>query len=757
MADGNGTTGEGASGGVDRPLAGVRVVDVVAGPLAPASRYLAELGARVDRLVPPDAADALADRAANVGKRRHAFDHHAPEAAALLAAADLVMEDVGLDAAALRRARPAQVVLSVSPFGRGTGLSGWRASDAVLHALSGELSRSGVRGRAPLPPPGRLAWECAAAQAAFVAVQSLYHAVRTGAGDHLDFAALDGAVQALDPGFGIGGSATLGRPAHLLSRDRPSLGFQYPILPCADGHVRLCLLAPRQWQGMFRWMGEPPAFADPRFNRTAERYKSPDLLPAIAAFFAGRTRAELEIEAAAHGVPLSGLATLAEVPALPHFVARGAFRREAIAGREWSLPNGAMVVDGARMTPDVATEAASPATGRAALTRPFEGIKVLDLGVIVVGAETGRLLADQGADVVKVESRAFPDGNRQSYLPYGLSASFAAGHRNKRGLGLDLRHPDGRALFLELVAQADVVLSNFKPGTMESLGLGAAALAAANPRIVTVESSAFGDTGPWSRRMGYGPLVRAATGLADAWRYPGETDGYSDSVTIYPDHVAARIGAIAAVALLIRRERMGRGGHASIAQAEVMLAQFGPEIARAAASIAHAGEQSDVYRCAGDDEWCVVSLRDEADAATLAATCDGSPVAAWMAGRTADDAMRALQARGLAAARMLRVADLPAFSYHVERGLFRTEDHPCLPDPFIAEARQARSTRLAAPEQRPAPLMAEHGAAVLADWLGMGQADCAALEAQGVVERVDAAELAAIEATLHPVAQVRAT
>jgi hypothetical protein len=263
--------------------------------------------------------------------------------------------------------------VSVSPFGRGNSCSAWQASDAVLHALSGELSRSGIRGREPLLPPGQLAWQCAAVQAAFVSLQAYFFALRSGKGDCIDFAALDGAMQALDPGFGMGGSATLGRPAHLLSRERPAKGFQYPILPCADGHVRLCLLAARQWQGMFRWMGQPAAFADPSFNKTAARYKSPDLLPALAAFFADKTRAELEAGAIANGVPLSGLTTLAEAPMQPHFADRAAFRSEAVGANSYPVPNGCIVIDGERMTPDPALVDEGLVAGSDDVRAPFQG------------------------------------------------------------------------------------------------------------------------------------------------------------------------------------------------------------------------------------------------------------------------------------------------------------------------------------------------------------------------------------------------
>lgn len=766
---------------VDRPLRGLHIVDLVRGPLSPITRYLAELGAVVERFDSSETGpDVLADAADNIGKLRHTID----ETAAVIAAvgrADAIVADAHqpIDLPALRTARPALVTMTVSDFGTDTALSDWQATGPILHALSGELSRSGIRGRAPLLPPGDLAYQCAATQGAFALITALYRALHTGRGDHLDFSALDGAVQALDPGYGISGSATMGKPAHLLSRDRPARGFQYPILRCADGHVRICLLAKRQWQGMFRWMGEPPAFASPEFEKTTVRYKSAELLPAIAAFFRDRTRTELESEGRRHGVPIAAVLTFEECIATDHMRARNALIEVTLAdGKLTSLPNGAMTIDGERMGPPPEPGTPVDLVRRSSTDPPahaFAGLRVLDLGVIVVGAEQGRLLADGGADVVKVESRANPDGNRQSYLSYGLSVSFAAGHRNKRSLGINLRDPTGRALFLELVATADVVLSNFKPGTMESLGLSHEEIAAVNPRIVTVESSAFGATGPWSSRMGYGPLVRAATGLTLAWRYPDDPEGFCDSVTIYPDHVAGRIGAIATVALLIRRLRTGRGGRASVAQSEVMLAHFAADVARASRGLPTEPQPDapwGAYRATGDDEWCVVTVSETQQWSRLAALIGfggadqfalpahrlaarariDAAVAAWIGARSADAAMASLQAADVPAARMLRVADLPEFAYYRERALFRVEGHPYLTEAVVAERWAAKGDTRTEPPMRPAPLMGEHSEGVVADWLGP-HVDCDALVAAGVLEPLDAATHAAARATTSLIKQ----
>ena len=118
------------------------------------------------------------------------------------------------------------------------------------------------------------------------------------------------------------------------------------------------------------------------------------------------------------------------------------------------------------------------------MRRPFEGLRVLDFGVIVLGAEAARLFADQGAEVIKIESRAFPDGARISPV------HFAIGHRGSKSIGVNLRSPEGVDLVKRLVAQSDVVLANFKPGTLEKLGLGAQALREINPGIVIASSSA---------------------------------------------------------------------------------------------------------------------------------------------------------------------------------------------------------------------------------------------------------------------------
>lgn len=747
---------------VAKPLDGIEILDMVRGPLAAATRYLAELGATVHRLEERrSGADDLRNLADNIGKRRTAASAQDPEAASLMSRVHCIVADPGrkIDWQAIREARPNVVTMVVSDFGLGNDFSGWRATGPVLHALSGQLSRSGIRGRPPLLPPGDLAFQSAACQAAFELLAALYDALASGKGAHMDFSALEGAVRALDPGFGISGSATLGRPAAQLSRDRPPIGVQYPIFPCADGYVRLCLLSKRQWKGMFRWMGEPAQFAGAEFQKTGVRFKSAPLNAALGEFLAVKTRAAAETEAAAHGVPLSAMLTLGEFVESPHLRYRNATRSVTLAsGATVQLPNGVITIDGVRMGPD-GREAQGlwEAAPRSGGESPFAALRVLDLGVIVVGAEQARLFGDRGADVVKIESRDYPDGNRQSYLDFGMSASFAAGHRNKRSLGINLKADQGRQLFLELAKKADVILSNFKPGTLESLGLAQDAIAASNPRVVSVESSAFGNSGPWSGRMGYGPLVRAASGLTFEWRYPDDPLGFSDSVTIYPDHVAARVGALAALALLVRRLKTGRGGTAAVAQSEVLLAHFPVEIAgydqRSAAPKIWPWS---VFRARGEDEWCVITVssdeewhalretvgiaKDVGDEAAQDIRC---AIESWLEDKDPEEAAALLQGQGVPAARMLRVADLPSHPYYSQRGFFTPARHPYLAESLTLE-REARETG-ATYRRRPAPLAGENTEQVLRDWLGLSDDAVAKLVATSVLEPLDPDTLHAAE------------
>lgn len=747
--------------GYDPPLSGVGVLDLSSGPMTAVACLLADLGAQVTPVVLAGVSDPESEPVslATAINRHGMTSVHADAAgwARLLADADILIESTrpGSDAEktlavkGIRADHPDLVVLSISDFGRDTRFGDWQATTPVLHALTSELSRSGIPGRAPLVPPGRhLPYHVAAAQAAVQTVSVLLDRLRTGIGDLIDFSVLEGAMQTLDPPFGTAGTAAGGVALNAQQRDWNAERLRYPIIPCKDGHIRICLLAKRQWHGMFEWMGRPEQFADPSFDSLRVRLGSPELLAAIGRFCADRTRAELEVQGQRHGVPTAAVLTLPEALRTEQVLQRGFFREVDLGpGLRAPVPVGVAEIDGHRASaleaPTHVAERLSAApilAGRARRNEglPLEGLRVLDLGVIVVGSDTGRLFGDLGADVVKIENSAFPDGLRGNLT--SVSHTYAAGHRNKRSIGIDLRVPEGRALAHRLVEISDVVLTNFKPGVAAMLGMDYATLATINPGIVVVDSSAFGPTGPWAKRMGYGPLVRAAAGVTDLWVYPGEEEAFCDTVTVYPDHVAARIGALTAIAVLVRRERTGTGGAVSVAQSEVMLSHLAAEIAedvvtrRGHRSPAESPRPWGLFPAAGADAWIAVTARDDSDESALRGLIGGQDLSDWTARHTAMEAMELLQAAGVPAGAVLHAADVPGWEYYVARRDFREELHPHGAEPFILENVQIHSERIADPPLRQAPLLGEQTREIARDLLGLADAEIDALIARGVLE-----------------------
>ncbi len=266
--------------------------------------------------------------------------------------------------------------------------------------------------------------------------------------------------------------------------------------------------------------------------------------------------------------------------------------------------------------------------------------------------------------------------------------------------------------------------------------------------------------------------MRAAAGFTDLWVYPEDPDAataerkprkaFCDTVTVYPDHVSARIGVVGALALLVRRERSGHGGRVSIAQSEVMLGHLAAEIAeQAVASTAESDAPWGVFPSAGEDNWVAVTVRGDDDWRALCAVIGRADLAAdaelgtrdgrirnraridealreWTAGRAHTEAMTQLQQAGVPAGAALRAAELPDWDYYVARRAFREELHPLWTTPFVMENVQIHSDRIADPPLGQAPLLGEQTREVAAELLGLDEAEIDDLLERGVLERFTA-------------------
>jgi len=210
------------------------------------------------------------------------------------------------------------------------------------------------------------------------------------------------------------------------------------------------------------------------------------------------------------------------------------------------------------------------------MSGPLEGFRIVDLTSMISGPVATMMLADQGADVIKVEPLSgdlvrFMGPNRA-----GLSAGFISANRSKRSLALDLKTADGMAVIRKLLSTADVLVQNFRPGAIERMGLGEDAVRELKPDIVYVSISGFGESGPYAHKRVYDPVIQALSGLADIQK-DGDTGRPKMIRTIIPDKTTAVTAAQAITAALLARERGKGGQHLKISMLDTMVAYLWPE------------------------------------------------------------------------------------------------------------------------------------------------------------------------------------
>ena len=425
----------------------------------------------------------------------------------------------------------------------------------------------------------------------------------------------------------------------------------------------------------------------------------------------------------------------------------------------------------------------------------LEGVRVIEFSIAWAGPLAGRFLGDLGAEVIKVEhptSRGghlpddpslrdrdgiddwtwgtlpgpifrpgiFPDAE-PGEQPWNRSGAFNKMNRNKRSLCIDLKLPGGREVFDRLVATSDVVLNNYSPRGVRSLGIDYESLAAINPDIIAVSLSGFGASGPDQTRVSWGPMLEAQSGLAATTGYPDR--GPLKMGAALPDPMGGVHGALAVLAALSERDRTGKGMNVDVSQLEAY-ACIGGELYLAASlsgeaparrgnrSLEHAPQG--VYPCAGDDAWIAItaasdeewsklvavvgddSLRDP-ELASVVARVDrhaelDKAIAAWTCGQDKFELTHRLQAAGVTAFASMTNQDLVDDPHLSARGFIVEWDQPSVgvrkypgfPIHFSA---------LPALPMRPCPDLGQDNHYVLGDVLGEPDDAIAALESNGVV------------------------
>src|ERR1700722_16857454 len=381
---------------------------------------------------------------------------------------------------------------------------------------------------------------------------------------------------------------------------------------------------------------------------------------------------------------------------------------------------------------------------------PLNGVRVLDLTGVVSGPFATMFLADQGADVLKIE----PIGGDITRRSRGtidkggeFSALFISSNRGKRSLSIDIKSDAGREVLAKLVTQADVLVQNFRPGTMERLGLGPDQLRRRHPRLIYVSISGVGDTGPYVKKRVYDPIIQGLSGFADIQSQP-VTNRPQMIRTIVCDKTTALMTAQAVAAALYAREKTGQGDHIQVAMLDTMISYLWPEgmmqytVVGAEAAAADPNDRpdlvfktSDGYLTCGtisDSEWqgfCRASgdpeLAKEARFATpsarsLNASAPINKMQEYISQRTTAEWLERLDAADVPCAPILRRGEIIHNEQVVARDIIAELDQP-----MVGRIRQpkpaARFERNEAGIAGPAPRVGEHTRDVLHE-LGYGDA-----------------------------------
>ena len=677
-----------------------------------------------------------------------------------LAAADLLVENLGLpriEETGLSRARieganPRLVHVSVSTFGSTGPRRNWRGSELVASAMGGILRLCGDVDRPPVKEALDACGFHADMVAAVGALAALAERRRSGLGQHVDVSTQEVAFSR-----NVNGVLVWQFDRRLLGRAGGALNYGRATVRCIwalkDGYCFHSLMTGRFGapanQGLSDWMdacGADNPLADVDWNTynrstldaaTRQRWES-----AIAAFFATRTRAQINDEGRRRGINATVVATPDDVRADPHLEARG-FWRATPAGREPgrflrvqpaaqpALPPGVRVIDGAR--------------------GPLGGVRVLDFSWALVGSITTKTLGDLGAEVIKLESRTRPCLSRLD-VQVGASRAgnlddkpwFAHLNTSKFSVSLDLKQPRSRELLDPLIDWADVVVENFSPGTLEKLGLDYPRLAERNPGLIMVSGSVYGQTGPLAQSWGVDGTGAALSGRTYLTGWP-DRDPVIPSAAPYGDVILPFAMATAVIAALEHRHAHQRGCHIDASMYELCVQQmrdaFLPGASASRSGNADPGVfHQGVYATRDPERWIAITFhtqpqwqafaRSEGLADTDAAA-RGAALADWCASRPESATVEHLQSMQIAAGAVQDMADLIERDPQIRaRGSLVDLRHPLLGEFGHMRTPIDFSRSRGAPVR--APGMGEHNQRIARDVCGLSESRLAELENLGV-------------------------
>ena len=407
---------------------------------------------------------------------------------------------------------------------------------------------------------------------------------------------------------------------------------------------------------------------------------------------------------------------------------------------------------------------------------PLESYRVVDFGTAWAGPMGAQLLADMGAEVIKVESHSRMDGLRLGRPMVGedfaggdrglwpeLQPLFHGLNRNKLGITVNIKHPEGLKLVKELIGRSDVVMNNYSPGVMDRAGLGYSTLKSIRPDIIMVSMPATGETGPERDILAYAPIISALSGLTSLVGYTDEPL-VGEMQSAWSDTVAALHAALATVAALRHRNLTGQGQYIEVSQLEATTAMLGEPLLDYAMNGRVAEPQGNFdtefaphnnYPCQGEDRWLAIAVKTEEEWGGFCRVL-GDPdwtrdpifgdkysrlkhhheldqhVAEWTRQLTPEEATELLQRSGVAAMTVMNIGDQFQDDHFHQRHAFVETEHPHIGAEWLYGLPWLLSETPGG-VQRPAPLLGQHNQYVFCQLLGVSQEELTRLEQEQVL------------------------
>ncbi len=596
-----------------------------------------------------------------------------------------VMERLGLSYEVLSRINPNVLMTSISNFGQTGPYRDYLGSELTIFAMGGAMSRLGLEGRYPLILTGNHMQYQAGNVAAMATLSALHAREHLGlGGQFIDVSIMETQMGSINQRMMyLVQYQYTGEKGGRLPRGLAG-GYPSGYFPCQDGYVNVAAGRAR-WPSVVAMLKMPELLYDPRFG-TADAQADPNRREEFEGeiwlpWLLERTKMQVVEECQANGLPSAPVNTIGEAmddflqaeareffvradhpvagslryPGAPIYAPRGWWRlqrhapllgehTQEVLKHGWRVfqQDGAHPSGEQRRPVPSATPASSPASspaGHAKARLPLEGIRVLDMTMVWAGPYGSMLLADMGAEVIRLEARAFttnggriqpahpnpelekkapssPFPNRDPGVrPWNRNSTFNAHARNKSSITVDLTTPEGKDVFRRLVEVSDFLVQNNAVGSMERLGITYDVVSRLNPRFSMINVCGLGQTGPWRGYRGLGYSFEGFYGYNSIIGYP-DMDADGVPVTAPSDASTGVTIATAALLVLRQRERTGKGCSVDISLGETFAPHLGEYYMdyvmnhRVTERLGnrHLTLVQNVYPCAGDDEWITLCI-----------------------------------------------------------------------------------------------------------------------------------------------------